>query len=466
MTLASQNIRNESRHRHMSARRPLVSPKVVGVALAAGVVVLTAWWLLRAPVAPGQGEGDRTPAENSSAGASQPERSSPQPPAIAPSVVPPVAPTVVAEQPTPKAIVMGGHVDLAAASSGTGSADTHVDLGTRPSATGAGGGDGNASLPPGPAGGPAGGGRETTSDRDGRRSAREAAPSTNDSSRQGRDAPTEQSPGNPQLASDRVRDSRALGVTTNADLAEALRWQESDPVRARLLATRAIDGGTLSQPERARAYELINAIGRAVFLNANVNPQDPTIDVYTVQPGDNLQRIVRDQKLACDYRLLQRLNELADPNRLRVKQRLRIPNGAFHAEVNKREYRLNLYLGEGSDRVIVLSFPVGLGESDGTPTGLFKVRPNSKLIDPEWTHPRTGQHFASRDPLNPIGEHWIGLVGVEDANREYLGYGIHGTIEPASIGNDRSLGCVRMLPDDVAIVYECLTEPDSTVLIR
>lgn len=242
--------------------------------------------------------------------------------------------------------------------------------------------------------------------------------------------------------------------------------QTTDPVHARLLATRALDNGTLSRSERERAYELINALAKLLFLNPNINPNDPAMGVYTVETGDVLQKIIRTQKLECDYRLLKRLNAMPDEHKLRIGQRLRVPKSTFHAEVLKPEFRLNLYLGEGSDRVMVSSFPVGLGESNGTPTGLFKVRPSSKLVDPEWTHPRTGQHFASKDPQNPIGAHWIGLVGVEDKNKEFLGYGIHGTIEPDSIGDNRSLGCVRMLAGDVALVFECLTEPNSTILIK
>jgi lipoprotein-anchoring transpeptidase ErfK/SrfK len=46
-----------------------------------------------------------------------------------------------------------------------------------------------------------------------------------------------------------------------------------------------------------------------------------------------------------------------------------------------------------------------------------------------------------------------------------IGYGIHGTIEQDSIGRQASMGCIRMRPDDVALVYEMLSE-HSTVQIR
>jgi lipoprotein-anchoring transpeptidase ErfK/SrfK len=113
----------------------------------------------------------------------------------------------------------------------------------------------------------------------------------------------------------------------------------------------------------------------------------------------------------------------------------------------------------------IRSFAVGVGENDSTPVGRFVVRPASKLINPVWRNPRTSEFFAADDPENPIGERWVGLEGTgEIAHVE--GYGIHGTIEPESIGQDASMGCVRLGDDDVAVVYECLEESVSEVHIR
>src|SRR5690606_25444057 len=114
----------------------------------------------------------------------------------------------------------------------------------------------------------------------------------------------------------------------------------------------------------------------------------------------------------------------------------------------------------------IRSFPVGLGEYDSTPVGAWVVRSNSKLINPAWANPRTGERFAADDPRNPIGEHWIGLDGIDDHTRLTDGYGIHGTVEPESIGRQASMGCIRMHADDVALVYELLLEGVSSVHIH
>ena len=70
------------------------------------------------------------------------------------------------------------------------------------------------------------------------------------------------------------------------------------------------------------------------------------------------------------------------------------------------------------------------------------------------------------NPANPIGDRWIGLEGIDEATRHMSGYGIHGTNEPQSIGQQSSMGCIRMLAQDVEVVYDVLMERMSTVEIR
>jgi LysM repeat protein len=471
MTLASQNIRTETRHRHMSSSRSFLSPKLVGGVAAGLVVVLTTWWLVRTPGTTGDAP-STLGTDGAAPGATLTGADSSHAPSAAlPSPTGSTATHGAGDSGAPKsarggdagAIVMGSHVGASRGAEFDRTAREIAD-GSRNALA-----SGSQTSPQTPSQTPAQTPGQTPGQAPGQ-TPPQTTPPSNPTAPPAKTAPPATSTPGTGGGSSNVGGTSAtppaVAPTTSVELTQALQMQQTDPVKARLLATRALDGGTLARSERERAYELINSLGKTLFFNPNVNPNDPSMTVYAVQSGDSLQKIVRSQQLGCDYRLLQRLNGLTDPNKLRLNQRLRVPKGDFHAEVLKNEYRLNIYLGEGSDRVMVQSFRVGLGESNGTPTGLFKVRPNSKLVDPQWTHPRTGQHFAANDPMNPIGEHWIGLIGVEDKNKDFLGYGIHGTIEPDSIGQDRSLGCVRLAAADVAIVYECLTEPDSTILIK
>ena len=238
------------------------------------------------------------------------------------------------------------------------------------------------------------------------------------------------------------------------------------PVEARRALTTAIESAALDPARRDRARQELTRLNRRLVFSPEIVEGDPFVRLHVVGPKERLGGIVEAQSLAVDWLFIKRINRIINPHLVRPGQRLKLVTGPFHAVVDKSDYRMDLYLGTGADRVFVATFPVGLGEFNSTPTGRFRVRRGSKLINPEWTNPRTGQKFGPDDPLNPIGEYWIGLEGIDDATRQLVGYGIHGTIEPESIGRDSSMGCIRMLPEDVAIVYEVLDDKLSTVEIR
>jgi lipoprotein-anchoring transpeptidase ErfK/SrfK len=239
-------------------------------------------------------------------------------------------------------------------------------------------------------------------------------------------------------------------------VAEGLALAATDPVKARRALSEALLSGTLPPMESKQASDALAKIAAQLVFTPVYNASDPYFFQYTVQAGDSLEKIVRKHKIGCDWRLVARINNIKRPEAIRVGQRLKLPKGPFSAVVTKRDYRVDLCMGAGSDRVVMTSLPCGLGSANGTPTGRFRVRPSSKLLNPEWTHPVTGQHYKADDALNPIGEHWLGLEGIEASNSSLAGYGMHGTVEPESIGRDMSLGCVRLIADDVAIVWETL----------
>ena len=55
--------------------------------------------------------------------------------------------------------------------------------------------------------------------------------------------------------------------------------------------------------------------------------------------------------------------------------------------------------------------------------------------------------------------------GVKGDAVGHEGYGIHGTIEPDSIGKAVSRGCVRMLNEDVKTLFSMLLPGKSTVTV-
>ena len=239
----------------------------------------------------------------------------------------------------------------------------------------------------------------------------------------------------------------------------------SDPIRARVELTRLLDSNALSATERMQAYAGINNLASALFFSPNIVPGDIASQSYVVKKGDSFARITNREKLAIDWRFIQRINQIASEKALRADMRLKLAHGPFDGEVIKADYRFNIYAGTGSERIMVASFPCGVGTNDSTPVGTFKVRTGSKLIDPEWSNPRTGEKFKSNDPKNPIGERWIGLQGTTPETAKFTGYGIHGTVEPQSIGKQMSMGCVRLGDAEVQVVYELIGE-SSTIVIR
>ncbi len=266
-----------------------------------------------------------------------------------------------------------------------------------------------------------------------------------------RPAAAKQSPRTPAPSAQRVTAGLALA-------------QNNKPVEARRVLSEALRSGRLNPADAEVVRETIAILNRRLVFSPQVVADDPFVALHVVGPGEQLAGIVGDRSLDVDWRFILRINNLRSERHLRAGQRLKLITGPFHAVVDKSDYRMDLYLGSGNAAVYVTSLAVGLGSHDSTPLGRFRIRPDTKIENPAWANPRTGELFGSDDPANPIGEYWIGLQGIDDATRDMDGYGIHGTIAPDSIGRQASMGCIRLLPEDVRLVFEVLTN-SSTIEI-
>lgn len=174
-------------------------------------------------------------------------------------------------------------------------------------------------------------------------------------------------------------------------------------------------------------------------------PQPFYLKPYEVQPGDQLRLIAIKYDVPWEY--LAKLNRV-DPQKIRPGQKLKVNRGPFSAVVDLSDYRLTVHCRG----YFVHSYKVGVGKDGSTPIGRFRVQ--EKLTNPTYYGP--DGVIAADNPSNPLGEHWIGIGN---------SYGIHGTIEPESIGKSESRGCVRMHAESIAEVYELLSV-DSDVVIR
>jgi LysM repeat protein len=243
----------------------------------------------------------------------------------------------------------------------------------------------------------------------------------------------------PEMEAGRIALARGDLNTAQAALSEALQ-------------------GNLSPADRAFACRELERISDALLFSRAMNTEGSLTRVHTVAGGENLHMIAQRYKITAD--LLASINGLADPNRLCVGAKLKVIQGPFNAVIYKSAHRMEIYLGD----VFVRSFRVGLGTNGGTPLGTWTVM--NKLKNPEWTDPTAGQRYLADDPDNPIGERWIGLHGIDGQCVGRVGFGIHGTIEPKSIGENMSMGCIRLVPKDIAAVYDLLVNEYSRVVIR
>jgi lipoprotein-anchoring transpeptidase ErfK/SrfK len=197
------------------------------------------------------------------------------------------------------------------------------------------------------------------------------------------------------------------------------------------------------EPElRAELQDRIDANAHVIYFA----PQPHYMDPYVVNSGDQLQKIAKQYQVPWEY--LVRLNQI-DPKRIRPNQRLKVIKGPFAALVDLSDFELIVH----AHGYYVKRYQVGIGKDGSTPTGKFTVK--TKLKNPKYYGPN-GVVLEPDDPSNPLGERWIDLGD---------SYGIHGTIEPNSIGKAASRGCIRLAAEDVEEVYDLLSE-GSEVIIR
>lgn len=237
------------------------------------------------------------------------------------------------------------------------------------------------------------------------------------------------------------------------------------PLEERLaVIDRQLSDGSLSEflaahKELSKMYwdqpELREAIRARLDRGAReiyFSPQPHFIPAYVVQPGDLLSTIAGRYNVPWEY--LERLNRIS-ARRLQPGQKLKVIKGPFSAVIDLSDRELTVH----HHGYFVRSYPVGIGQDGRTPIGTFKVR--EKLVNPTYygTDESTGRRFIidKNAPNNPLGERWIDIGD---------GYGIHGTIEPDSIGGAESKGCIRLHNRDVEELYDFLGVGSEVVIQR
>ena len=158
---------------------------------------------------------------------------------------------------------------------------------------------------------------------------------------------------------------------------------------------------------------------------------------HPVEPGESLYKVAKKYKTTVD--LIKKSNGLKSDT-IYPGMRLKVVTGVFTIQVDKSENVLMLYL----NGKLIKHYSVATGENNGTPAGEFEIV--NKLENPTWY--KAGAVVPPNSPDNSLGTRWLGF--------DYPGYGIHGTIEPDSIGHQATSGCIRMLNEEVEELYSLI----------
>jgi len=198
-----------------------------------------------------------------------------------------------------------------------------------------------------------------------------------------------------------------------------------------------------TKPDQFRqAQKQIEDINMQSLLSGAI---DENSREYIVKPGDSLTRIAKN--FGTTIELIKKINGL-DSDILRVGQRLKVVTARFSIFIDKSRNILQLKKGDE----VFKTYIVSTGKDNSSPVGTFKIA--NKLVDPIWF--KSGAVIPPGSPDNILGPRWMGF--------DLKGYGIHGTTEPDKLGQQVSLGCVRMLNDELIELYDIVPTGTEVVI--
>ena len=207
----------------------------------------------------------------------------------------------------------------------------------------------------------------------------------------------------------------------------------------------------MSPQQRFSVKNQLSELSNQWLFSRTILPDDPLCESYQVRSGDRLATI--GDKYKVPYEILMTINNISSPEALQAGVAIKVVKGPFHTKVYRSTFTMDLYL----QNTFVRSFRVGLGKPGmETPTGLWRVKSDGKLVRPPWTNPIDNKTYHPEDPDYPLGSRWIGLEGLSGAAKNRTGFAIHGTKDPEQIGTAGSQGCIRMHNGKAILVYNML----------
>ncbi|MBE7560981.1 L,D-transpeptidase family protein [bacterium] len=227
---------------------------------------------------------------------------------------------------------------------------------------------------------------------------------------------------------------------------------EIETVHANLLALLE----KLGEPEdeqlnnvRLDAYDLLSQIHNVWLFSPEI---DPLSENYVIQPGDVLEAIAKKYNTTAWY--LMKVNGLRSAA-IRPRMTIKVPQpGGVNIVVDKSDLRLYLFRNDGT---FLKWYRCGVGRIDyKTKEGEYVI--GTKEQNPTWVSPQDGRRYKPGDEGYALGEpgktaYWMGL-GLPTNPQARTGLGIHGTNEPETVGSKSSAGCIRLVHDDIAELFD------------
>ncbi|PIQ82467.1 MAG: hypothetical protein COV76_03575 [Candidatus Omnitrophica bacterium CG11_big_fil_rev_8_21_14_0_20_64_10] len=215
-------------------------------------------------------------------------------------------------------------------------------------------------------------------------------------------------------------------------------WTEAREVYEKAVES-AVDGRQAAQAQAG--------LGQANIRLLFSGTATPDSIVYEIKRGDTLYGISR--KYGTTVELLRAANGISG-DVIQVGQRLKITKADFNVLVDKSQNTLTLKNGEEVLKV----YRCSTGEGGITPVGEFRIK--TRLVDPPWYSPEGV--IPPGDPRNQLGSRWLGF--------DVPGYGIHGTIDPDSVGKPVTRGCVRLTNADVEELFALLPADTRVAIVE
>lgn len=235
------------------------------------------------------------------------------------------------------------------------------------------------------------------------------------------------------------------GVITEICVKAEDAMRAGDPVKARQLAESVLDMKKLPESNSLwlRVVQVLSSANTKLLLTDIPFPGRKIN--YVCKSTDYLQNIASAHNTSIE--LIQVSNNMKSVDCSVWEGRVfRIYKGAWRIRISKKTLLLYLYDGDKLFKI----YHVGIGRENRTPEGAFIVR--SKIKEPTWYAPG-GKIIPYSGTHNVIGSRWISLAPEAGTDNGLLGYGIHGTSDPDSIGKSVSNGCVRMRNAEVEELF-------------